>query len=106
MSFKFSTNDDVSTLHESIAKFVPRYIENRKTDYQKFLIDIEKCDFQSIRDYCHKVVGTAKSYHFHQLEEITLVIQNCAREQNLEGIRSIIPSYDTYMNELFAKYLP
>ena len=106
MAFKFTTTDDVSTLHESIAKFVPRYIENRKNDYQEFLGYIESGDLQSIRDYCHKVVGTAKSYHFHQLEEITKVIQKHAREQNLEGIRPILPHYDVYMRELFEKYLP
>ncbi|MCO4756227.1 MAG: Hpt domain-containing protein, partial [Bacteriovoracaceae bacterium] len=89
MNFNFKTKDDILSLHPSIGNFVPRYVENRKNDYAAFVESVNSGDIQAIRDYCHKVVGTARSYHFFQLEEITTIIQDYARDGDLEAIKSM-----------------
>lgn len=106
MEFKFKSTDDIQSLHPNIIDFVPRYIANRKADYLLLLDAIKSEDFQAIRDYCHKVVGTARSYHFFQLEEITKILQDYSREENMEGIKKLMPVYDAYIRNLFVLYLP
>ena len=67
---------------------------------------IDKEDHQTIRDYCHKVVGTARSYHFFQLEEITKRLQEYSRDKNMDGIKKLMPVYNAYIQNLFVLYLP
>ena len=106
MAFNFETVDHIESLHPNIIGFVPRYVANRKEDYLQLRRAIENEDFVTIRDYCHKVMGTARSYHFFQLEEITRVLQDLSREQDIEGIRKLLPDYDAYITGLFSKYPP
>lgn len=106
MKFEFSSEDNLSTLHPNIVAFIPRYVANRKEDYQKLRRSVEKRDFDAIRDYCHKVVGTARSYHFFRLEEITKRLQVFARNGDIESVRELMPAYDEYIQGLFEKYLP
>lgn len=105
MAFKFNSKDDTTTLHPTIVEFVPRYVANRRDDYQDLKTGIKTRNFDLVRDYCHKVIGTAKSYHFFQLDEITKVLQDYAREGDIAGIESLMPDYDIYINSLFSKYL-
>lgn len=105
MSFQFSEKDEISTLHPNIIGFVPRYVSNRKEDYEKLKRSIEEEDYDAIRDYCHKVVGTARSYHFFQLEEITKELQQLGRERDMEGIMELLPAYDAYIRSVFSQYL-
>jgi regulator of sigma D len=106
MDFKFSSTDDIQSLHPNIIDFVPRYIANRKADYLLLLDAIKNSDHEAIRDYCHKVVGTARSYHFFQLEEITKRLQEFSREKDMEAIKKLMPVYDAYIKNLFVLYLP
>lgn len=102
--FKFTTKDDISTLHENIISFVPRYIENRKEDYKALKQAVAAEDFEIIRDYCHKVIGTARSYHFFQLEEITKKLQEYYRAGEISLIRELMPVYDAYIQNIFMVY--
>lgn len=104
--FNFSREDNPASLHPNIIGFVPRYISNRKDDYENLKAFVQDKDFEAIRDYCHKVVGTARSYHFYRLEEITKQLQTHSRNEDIESILELMPAYDHYIQSVFNQYLP
>ena len=105
-NFRFTTKDDTTSLHPNIVSFVPRYIKNRREDYAQLEKAVKNEDFRMIRDYCHKVIGTARSYHFYQLEEITKRLQDLSQAGDIEGIQELMPTYDAYIQNIFVLYLP
>lgn len=103
MGYEFSQLDKAESLPDQIRSYLSQYVKNRMDDFAQ----IKKIDFDFIfiRDYCHKVVGSARSYHLHQLEEITLDLQKYAREENKEAIISLLKDYEIYLNDLAQKYI-
>jgi hypothetical protein len=100
MSFKFSKSDNISDLHPNISKFFPKFVNNRVEEYELFKVAVESGDMSSVRLYCHKVVGIAASYNCFKLEEISLYVQNCAKSDDMESIKTVLGVFDQYMTEL------
>jgi HPt (histidine-containing phosphotransfer) domain-containing protein len=103
MTFNFEKKDTVESLPEQIRNHLSHYVQNRLDDFSK--IKKDGFDYAYIRDYCHKVVGSARSYQLHQLEEITLVLQSLAREQEYEQIKELLIDYEQYLETLGKNYL-
>ena len=103
MTYNFQKSDDIEQLPQQIRSYLSQYIQNRMDDFSQ----IKKIDFDFlfIRDYCHKVIGSARSYNLHQLEEITLVLQQYARAEEKEKITKLLGEYEIYLNDLAQKYL-
>lgn len=103
MSYEFKTKDDPESLPDQIAAYLNQYVQNRLDDFAN--IKTEDFDYLYLRDYCHKVIGSARSYNLYQLEEITLVLQEYARSQNSTGIKELLKDYALYIDDLAQKYL-
>ena len=103
MTFDFKNKDNIDELPEQIRSYLAQYIQNRMDDFSQ----IKRIDFDMlfIRDYCHKVIGSARSYNLHQLEEITLVLQKLARADQRDEITELLGDYEIYLNDLAQKYL-
>ena len=100
MVFQFKSVDNLEELHPAIAKHLPRFIENRMDAFKKFENAINDNDLEQIRSYCHGQIGVAASYNCHQLHEITLYIQDHARNQALNKIIDMLPVLNEYLNNL------
>lgn len=98
MSFKFSKTDDIESLPSQIRQYIPRYVDNRIIE----LNELKECqnNFALILDFCHKILGSARSYNLHQLEEITLVLQTCARQESNEQIEILFTEFESYLCHL------
>lgn len=103
-AFVFTTQDDTDGLHPNIAKYLHRYASNRLKDYRKLVSAVSKGDLVQIRDYCHKVLGTARSYHLYQLEELTRLLQTLTRDEKLTEVKRLLPDYEAYLLGLKSRF--
>ena len=100
MSFQFTKQDDFENLHPNIATYMKAFVKHRIEAYEQLLSYVEACDFEAIRDYCHGQLGVAGSYRCFKLEEIIKYIQKYAREESIEPIKEVLPSFQEYLNDL------
>jgi len=98
MSFKFNTFDDIDSLPDQIRLYLPRYIDNRITEFKE--LQANHSDFTLIRDFCHKVIGSARSYNLHQLEQLTQSLQTYARQEDIEKIELLLSEFESYLLSL------
>lgn len=103
MTFPFKSKDDPKSLPKQISAYLSQYVQNRLDDFDQ--IKSSKFDLLFIRDYCHKVIGSARSYNLFQLEEITIELQELARREEKEQIKTLLEDYGQYLNELAKKHL-
>lgn len=100
MNFEFTKEDFIFDLPEPIRKHLRTFSNNRLNQFEILQEAIVEEDFEEIRLFCHAQLGVAGSYNCFKLEEITLYIQELARNENLMSIKELMPVLKSYLEEL------
>lgn len=100
LAFEFTKTDKLEDLPGPIKDHVKAFIRNRISQFEILKEAVEEEDFEEIRLFCHAQLGVAGSYNCYKLEEITLYIQDYARQEVLDPIKEIIPILEKYLTEL------
>jgi len=105
VNFDFTSEDDVDKLHPNIRAYLTKFIKNRIDEYYLLEEEVEKNDFEGVRQVCHKVVGAAPSYRLFKMDEIIKVMQTIARtNENMGEIKALLPIYKEYLFAIETKY--
>jgi len=65
---------------ESISDLVPGYLKNRRSDWRKMDAALGKKDFAVLESTAHQIKGSAASFGFARLGEISGNLENAARD--------------------------
>ena len=77
-----------SDLPDVIRAAVPGYVENRRGDLSALLAAIDQADLPTILRLGHNMKGTGASYGLALISEIGAVLEEAARQGDLEGVRT------------------
>lgn len=102
IKFQFTTKDDVKSLPHIIKDNVSKYIGNRYNEFNE--LDFETPDIKAIRLFCHKTIGSASSYHLHQLDEISRELQRIVKEDELKLLPKHVLDMQEFFKNLRKKY--
>ena len=92
--------DKISELPGPIKDHIKTFILNRIAQFETLKEAIEENDFEEIRLFCHAQLGVAGSYNCFRLEEITIYIQDYARQEIMDPIKEVVPVLDSYLKDL------
>ena len=87
-----------------LTDIIPDFIANTIKDYDLLRIYQQQKDIPNIRKICHRILGTALSYGFSQLNDIVLKIQDAAINGEIETIQvefEILTLHVEYIKEQF-----
>jgi HPt (histidine-containing phosphotransfer) domain-containing protein len=71
-----------------LTDIIPDFIENTLKDYDQLKLYQQQADIQNIKKICHRILGTALSYGFTQLNDIVLKIQDAAKDGQIDKLQS------------------
>ncbi len=80
------------------------FVQNTIEDYKTLRNHIEKRDYNQVRKLCHRILGTAISYGFNDLDTIVKLIQKAAVEEiapDLDQHLAILTSHIDFIKEQF-----
>lgn len=100
LDFQFTKNDNIDDLPAPIKGHMKTFITNRVSQFEILREAIDEEDFEEIRLFCHAQLGVAGSYNCFKLEEITLYIQDFARQEVMAPITAAAPILEGYLQEL------
>jgi len=66
---------------ESISDLIPGYLKNRRSDWRKMDAALKKKDFAVLESTAHQIKGSAASFGFAKLGEISRDLENAARDR-------------------------
>lgn len=85
------------TVDAELVELVPSYIEKRKTEVSALKSFFEKNQLDEIAKVAHKVKGTAASYGFIELTDISGKIESLAQGDNMAELKRQIDLFKTYV---------
>ena len=100
MGFQFTRTDNINELPEPIKAHIKTFITNRVAQFEILREAIEEEEFEDIRLFCHAQLGVAGSYNCFKLEEVTLYIQDFARQEVMGPIAEVAPILEDYLKGL------
>ena len=82
---------------------IPSFIKNTNVDWEDLHKAYLEQNFVQVRKVCHKILGSARSYGFVELDEITYKVQKSAKENNSEKLIEdikLLKRYIVHINQL------
>jgi CheY-like chemotaxis protein len=79
-----------------ILEYRPRYLKNRLEDFDKAKKAFEQRNYQELGSICHRILGTAASYGFLDLEKIIKALQNSVFQKNEKQVIKDLMSWEDY----------
>lgn len=70
--------------------YIPTFVENRKKELAKALIDLDQKNFDNLRGLGHTLKGCCASYGFTELGELGKKLEEYAKNQRSEDIASLL----------------
>jgi HPt (histidine-containing phosphotransfer) domain-containing protein len=80
------------------------FVQNTIEDYKTLRNYIETKDYNQVRKLCHRILGTAISYGFNDLDTIVKLIQKAAVEEipsDLDQHLALLTSHIEFVKEQF-----
>ena len=75
------------------------YLERRVNDLRECDIALEKQDFASIASMGHKLKGNGLSFGFPLLTELGALLEQSAKEKDLDQIQVLLNKIKSFVNE-------
>lgn len=91
-------------IDQDLEVLIPQYLENREEDIKDLKQLIEEENYEKIRVIGHSLKGSGGGYGFDYLTELGSQIEKNAELKNVEEIRSLIQSLESYLNNLEIIY--
>lgn len=102
---KFTKEDNVEDLPESLRNYLPKYLNNRSKDLLELEIALDNHDVQSISSLCHRINGTAANYGLFQLEELSRNLQKVAKENNFKAAKELVNDMHSYLEQTTVRFV-
>ncbi|MBU42447.1 MAG: Hpt domain-containing protein [Spirochaetaceae bacterium] len=87
-------------ISKDLEDLIPGYLDGIRKTIQDFKGFLENQDWDSLRVQGHRMKGSGGGYGFHFLTEKGKQIEDSAKDQNGESIKSAIDELDQYMESL------
>jgi HPt (histidine-containing phosphotransfer) domain-containing protein len=91
-------------IDQDLEVLIPQYLENREDDIEELKSLVEEENYEKIRIIGHSLKGSGGGYGFDYLTELGSQIEKNAELKNVEEIRSLIQSLESYLNNLEIIY--
>lgn len=79
---------------------IPRYLQNRRADVCAILDAVGRSDYDTIREFGHKMNGSGSGYGFPRITEIGHALEDASRDRNADKIHSLVAELCTYLDQL------
>ncbi len=83
-----------------LAELIPGYIENRRKDILSIKENIGSKNFESIGMLGHSMKGSGGGYGFNYISEVGKLIEDAARDSDVESLEAQIVNLEDYLNRL------
>jgi len=83
---------------------IPGFLENRQKDIKSMEEALKDNDFDTIRRIGHIMKGTGAGYGFDAITEIGTVLEQFAKEKNIEEIKKKIDELSLYLKRIEVRY--
>ncbi len=83
---------------------IPDFIKNSEEDFVQLKTYFEKKDYDGMRGICHKILGTALSYGFEELDQIANKLHHSLKENNSAIIESDYRHFEEYSVFMLSQF--
>ncbi len=87
-----------------IIKLLPKYFETREEDLSIVKKAMNESDFQTIKKIGHRVKGSAKSYGFEEIGELSHKLEVAAENSDLDQCHQLIDTIDKKIHQAKREY--
>lgn len=84
---------------------LPDFVEYTISDFEKLTFAYGVNDYVSMRQTCHTILGSARSYGFTQMDQIVHKIKDAVVERDNQGIKVWYIVFSKYIEFLKKEYL-
>lgn len=88
----------VQITDEDIVDIIPGYLANRQKDLET--LKQAHSDFETVRSLGHKMKGSGGGYGLDRISEIGRMLEEAAKAQNPEAIRSSIAALQDFLERV------
>lgn len=89
---------------EELEDLIPDFIINTDNDFELLKAFYADKDDKGMRDVCHRVLGTAQSYGFMELDELFSTLQDRLRAGDRAGIASSMETLGNYFEFMHRQF--
>ncbi|MFG1481749.1 hypothetical protein ABMA79_09040 [Halobacteriovorax sp. HFRX-2_2] len=87
-----------------LIEIIPDFITNTVVDFKEFQSCYRVKDYNGMSRVCHRILGSAKSYGFDQLDEIVRELKKHVDSGDFEKTVEINEVFKSYVNFLLANF--
>ena len=94
---------DFEGLDQDFLDYMPNYIRNKLDEIENMIISIEEDDATDASAYCHKILGTAKSFGLNRVNEDIELVQSLIKQDLVKykaKVLKITKSVRNHLNSL------
>ena len=88
-----------------LADLIPQYISNRWADLAFARQLLDKKDFELLARMAHRIKGSAASYGFGGLGDISATLETAAAQEDVEACAVALKRYDAYLRAVRIEYI-
>ena len=99
------TSAPVVEVDVELADLIPQYISNRWADLAFARQLLAKKDFGLLARMAHRIKGSAASYGFAGLGEISATLETAAEQEDAEASGEALARYDAFLRAVRIEYI-
>ena len=94
----------IAHVDSDMEELIPGYLENRWADIRAVNAGLEQGNFETIRILGHDMKGTGAGYGFNPITDIGARLEQAAKDQNQEEIRTLVGGLTSYLERVEVVY--
>ena len=87
-----------------IKDLIPEYLEHQKESVKTMIAACERGDYETIRTLGHNMRGEGGMYGFDAITVIGGSLEQSAKGQNSEQVRTLVRTLSTYLDRIAVVY--
>lgn len=87
-----------------LADIIPGFLENRRKDAADIELALKQEDYETIRIRGHDMKGIGGGYGFDRISEIGLLLEQAAKNRDVDAIRRQLADLLYYLDHLQVNY--
>ena len=91
-------------IDRDLEEIAPGYLENRRKDLLLLPQALERQDYDGLKVLGHRMKGSGAGYGFDGITDIGRSVEDAAKKQNPEGVKSAIAELATYLERVVVVY--
>jgi len=90
----------IVSIETGLKPLIPKYLNNRQKDLRSILENLDRGDFEAIRNIGHMMKGSGQGYGFNRISQIGLALEQGGKESDTEKIKESSAELADYLKRI------